>query len=174
MLSKKMQDAMNDQIQIELGSAYVYLSMAAYCEANNLPGFANWMQMQFQEELDHAMKFFVFVNDRGGRVLLQAIEQPPAEFASPTDVFEQTLAHEQMVTASINALYKLAVEEGDYASQNFLNWFVTEQVEEEKSASEVLDTLKMIGDQGHALLMLDRELGQRQPPAEDEADATAE
>lgn len=165
MLSKKMQDAMNDQIKMELESAYAYLAMAAYCEANNLPGFAHWMQVQFQEELGHAMRFFTFVNDRGGRVVLQAIVQPQVEFQSPADVFQQTLAHEQKVTASINNLYKLAVEEGDYASQAFLQWFVTEQVEEEKSASEVLNALELVGDRGYALIMLDRELGQRQAGA---------
>jgi ferritin len=165
MLSKKVQDAMNDQIKMELESAYAYLAMAAYCEANNLPGFAHWMQVQFQEELGHAMKFFTFVNDRSGRVVLQAIVQPQVEFQSPADVFQQTLAHEQKVTAAINNLYKLAVEEGDYASQAFLQWFVTEQVEEEKSASEVLNALELVGDGGYALIMLDRELGQRRAGA---------
>lgn len=168
MLSKRMQDAMNDQIKMELESAYAYLAMAAYCEAQNLPGFAQWMQVQFQEELGHAMKFFTFINDRGGRVILQAIAQPQVEFQSPTDVFEQTLGHEQKVTASINDLYKIATEEADYASQAFLQWFVTEQVEEEKNATGVLETLKLVGDEGQALVMLDRELGQRQPEAEAE------
>lgn len=170
MLSKRMQDAMNDQIKMELESAYAYLAMAAYCEAQNLPGFAQWMQVQFQEELGHAMKFFTFINDRGGRVILQAIAQPQVEFQSPTDVFEQTLGHEQKVTTSINDLYKIATEEADYASQAFLQWFVTEQVEEEKNATGVLETLKLVGDEGQALVMLDRELGQRQPEAEAEAE----
>ena len=161
MLSKTQQDAMNEQIKNELYSAYMYLSMSAYFEAANLPGFAHWMQLQAQEEVAHAMKFYNFIYERGGRVVLYAIDQPPAEFQSPLDVFEQTLGHEQKVTAMINDLYTLAVQEKDYASQAFLQWFVTEQVEEEDSATQVLETLKMIGDKGHALLMLDRELGRR-------------
>ena len=161
MLSKKLQDAMNEQIKNELYSAYLYLSMSAYCEAANLPGLAHWMRMQAQEEEAHAMKFYDFIYERGGRVVLQAIDQPPVEFPSPLAVFEQTLEHEQKVTAMIHDLYTLAVEEKDYASQAFLQWFVTEQVEEEDSASQILETLKMIGDKGHALLMLDRELGGR-------------
>ncbi len=161
MLSKALQDAMNEQIKNELYSAYLYLSMSAYCEEANLPGFAHWMRLQAQEEVSHAMKFYDFIYERGGRVVLQAIDQPPVEFKSPFHVFEQTLGHEQKVTAMINDLYTLAVEEKDYASQAFLQWFVTEQVEEEDSASQVLETLKMIGDKPHALLMLDRELGGR-------------
>lgn len=161
MLSKKLQDAMNDQIQRELESAYIYLSMAAYCDSINLPGFAHWMKAQFGEEQEHAMKFYDFIYDRGGRVVLQAIGQPPAEFASPADVFEKTLAHEQKITGHINDLYAMAVEEKDYASQGLLQWFVDEQVEEEKSAGDILETLKMVGDKGQALFMLDRQLGQR-------------
>jgi ferritin len=161
MLSKNLQDAMNEQIKNELYSAYLYLSMSAYCEAANLPGFAHWMRVQAQEEEAHAMKFYDFIYERGGRVVLQAIDQPPVEFPSPLAVFEQTLEHEQKVTAMIHDLYTLAVEEKDYASQAFLQWFVTEQVEEEASASQILETLKMIGDKGHALIMLDRQLGRR-------------
>ena len=161
MLSKTIQDAMNEQIKNELYSAYLYLSMSAYCEAANLPGFAHWMRVQAQEEEAHAMKFYDFIYERGGRVVLQAIDQPPVEFQSPLNVFEQTLEHEQKVTALIHDLYTLAVQEKDYASQAFLQWFVTEQVEEEASATQIVETLKMIGDKGHALLMLDRELGKR-------------
>lgn len=163
MLSKAMQDAMNEQIKDELYSAYLYLSMSTYCEDVNLPGFAHWMRLQAQEEVGHAMKFYNFIYDRGGRVILQAIDQPPSGFQSPLGVFQQTLAHEQKVTGLIHALYALAVEEKDYASQTFLQWFVDEQVEEEKSATEIIETLKMIGDQGPALIMLDRELGKRGP-----------
>jgi ferritin len=166
MLSKTMHDTMNDQIKMELESAYIYLSMAAYFDAINLPGFARWMKVQFQEEQGHALKFYDFIYDRGGRVILQAIAQPPVEFKSPRDVFEQTLAHEQKVTAAINNLYKLAAAEGDYASQTFLDWFVTEQVEEEKNAADILGVLDRVGDSGQALIMLDRELGQRQAEAE--------
>lgn len=166
MLSKTLQDAMNEQIKNELYSAYIYLSMSAYCEAENLPGFAHWMRLQAQEEVGHAMKFYDFICDRGGRVALKAIDQPPIEFQSPLDVFEKTLEHEQKVTGMIHNLYALAVQEKDYPSQVFLQWFVDEQVEEEKNASQIVETLKMIGDQGPALIMLDRELAQRQ--AEDE------
>ncbi len=164
MLSQTIQDAMNEQIKNELYSAYMYLSMSAYCESINLPGLAHWMRMQEQEEKIHAMKFFDFINERGGRVVLQAIEQPPVEFQSPLDVFEKTLEHERKVTAMINDLYALAVQEKDYASQIFLQWFITEQVEEEDSVSQVIEMLKMMGDNRHALLMLDRELGGRTAP----------
>jgi ferritin len=163
-MNKKVQDAMNAQIKNELDSAYLYLSMAAYCESINLPGCAHWMRMQDEEERIHAMKFYDFIHERGGRVILQALDQPKAEFESPLDVFEKTLEHEQKVTALINDLYALAVEEKDYASQIFLQWFITEQVEEEDSASQVIETLKMIGDSNQGLLMLDRELSRRGPP----------
>jgi ferritin len=166
MLSKTLLDEMNEQIKHELYSAYLYLSMAAQSEAMNLPGFAHWMRLQAQEEVGHAMRFYDFIYDRGGRVVLQAIDQPPSEFASPLAMFEQTLEHERKVTARINHIYSLAVQEKDFASQSFLNWFVDEQVEEEKNASLILETLKMIGEKGHALVMLDRELGKRE--AEDE------
>ena len=162
MFSKKIQDEMNTQIQRELEAAYIYLSMAAYFDSVNLPGAAHWMRAQYQEEVEHAMKFYDFIYDRGGRVLLQAIGQPPAEFASALDVFEKALAHEQKVTGHINYLYALAVAEKDYASQTFLQWFIDEQVEEENSAGDIVETLKMIGDKGHAMFMLDRHLGQRE------------
>jgi len=160
-LSKKMQDAINEQIREELASAYIYLSMAAYCESINLQGFAHWMQAQSNEEMEHAMKFYGYVHERGGRVVLEALEQPPTEFEGPVDVFEKTLAHEQYITDRIHKLYALAVEENDYASLGILQWFVDEQVEEESSATEILDILKMIGDKGQALFMLDRQLGSR-------------
>jgi len=135
--------------------------MSAYCESINLAGFGHWMRVQAQEEVGHAVKFYGFIHDRGGRVVLQAIDQPPVEFQSPLDVFEKTLEHEQKVTAMIHDLYTLAVQEKDYASQIFLQWFVTEQVEEEDNASQIVETLEMIGDSRQALLMLDRELGRR-------------
>jgi ferritin len=171
VFNQKVQDAMNDQIQRELESAYIYLSMAAYFDSISLPGMAQWMRSQFQEEQFHAFKFYDFIGDRGGRVLLQPIGQPPVEFESPLDVFEKTLAHEQKVTGFINDLYALAIEEKDFASQMFLNWFVEEQVEEEKTANDIIDVLKRIGNNGHALIMLDKELGQRQFAAEAEAEA---
>jgi len=161
VLSKAVEDAMNGQIKNELFSAYQYLSMAAYCETANLPGFARWMRAQAQEELQHAMKFYDFVLERNGRVALQAIDAPLGEFGSPLEVFEKALEHEQKVTAMINGLYGLAAGENDYASQTFLQWFVTEQVEEEKNAGDVVETLKMVGDSKEALFLLDRELGLR-------------
>ena len=161
MLSKDMQGAINEQIKNELYSAYLYLAMASYCEANSLPGFAHWLRAQSQEEVEHAMKFFDFVNERGGRVVLQAIEQPPVEFESPAAIFEATLEHERKVTAMIHRLFELALEEKDYPAQVLLHWFIDEQVEEESNAGQILDTLKMIGDKGQALVMLDRELAKR-------------
>ncbi|MDY7075737.1 MAG: ferritin [Chloroflexota bacterium] len=164
MLSQTIQDAMNEQIKNELYSAYLYLSMSAYCESINFAGFAHWMRMQEQEEKMHALKFYDFIHERGGRVVLQAIDQPPIEFQSPLEVFEKTLEHEQKVTAMINDLYALAVQEKDYASQIFLQWFVTEQVEEEDNANQIVEILKMIGDSRQGILMLDRELGGRSAP----------
>jgi ferritin len=161
LLGKAVEEAMNEQITNELFSAYQYLSMAAYCESENLPGFAQWMRAQSQEETVHAMKFYDFILDRNGRVVLRGIDGPVVEFGSPLEVFEQALEHEKQVTAMINDLYGLAVRENDYASQTFLQWFVTEQVEEEKNAGHVVETLKMVGDKSESLFLLDRELGQR-------------
>ncbi|MGB9879908.1 MAG: ferritin [Anaerolineae bacterium] len=161
MLSKKLQDALNEQIKNELYSGYLYLAMSAYFEANNLPGFARWMRVQAGEEQAHALRFFDFIVDRGGRVVLQAIDQPPVEFSSPLAVFEATLEHEKKVTGLINRLYELAVAEKDYPAQVMLQWFINEQIEEEKNAAQIVETLKMIGEKGQALIMLDRELGQR-------------
>jgi len=161
MLSQAMQDAINEQIKNELYSAYLYLAMSAHCEANGIPGSAHWMRVQSQEEVEHAMRFFDFVNERGGRVTLYAIDQPPTEFDSLLAIFKETLEHERKVTAMIHDLYQLALEEKDYPAQVMLHWFIEEQVEEESSATQILDTLEMIGDKGHALVMLDRELGKR-------------
>jgi len=163
MLNKTVQDAINEQIKHEFFSAHLYLSMAAYCDAINLPGAAHWMRLQSQEERAHAMKFFDFVRDRSGRVLLRAIEQPPVEFQSPLDVFQQALEHEREVSALINKLYEIALKEADYPTQAFLQWFITEQVEEEKNAEQIIQQLKMVGDSSAALLMLDRDLGARAP-----------
>jgi ferritin len=161
MLGKKVQDAINEQIKNELYSGYLYLAMSAYFEAKNLPGFAHWMRMQAEEEQEHALKFFDFVNDRGARVVLQAIDQPPVEWESPLAVFEQTLEHEQKVTGLINQLYELALEENDYPTQVMLQWFIDEQVEEEKNATGIVETLRLAGDKGQALIMMDRALGRR-------------
>jgi ferritin len=162
MFGEAIQDAMNEQMKNEFYAAYQYLSMAAYCESENLPGFAHWMRTQAREETEHAMKFYDFILDRNGQVVLQAIEGPVVEFGSPLEVFERALEHEQKVTAMINDLYGLAVKENDYASQTFLQWFVTEQVEEEKNTGDVVETLKMIGDKSEALFLLDRELARRE------------
>ncbi|MDR7867562.1 MAG: ferritin [Sporomusaceae bacterium] len=161
MLSKKVQDAFNDQIQAEMASAYLYLSMAAYCEGSNLKGFGHWLRAQYNEEVSHAMKMFDFVLERGGQVALKAIEAPPGDFGSPLAVFEKVLAHEQHVTDRINSLYELALAEKDYPSQIFLQWFITEQVEEEASASEIIERMKVAGDKGSALIWMDKELGKR-------------
>ncbi|HUS70404.1 MAG TPA: ferritin [Anaerolineae bacterium] len=161
MLGKKLEDAINEQVNKELYSAYLYLSMSAYCEAENLPGFANWMRAQAQEEVGHAMRFFDYVNARGGRVVLKAIEVPPPIWKSPLEMFEQVLEHERKVTGTINRLYELALAEKDYAAQVELQWFITEQVEEEDSAGQVVEQLRRVGDQPMGLLMLDRQLGER-------------
>jgi len=161
MIPKSIQDAINQQIKHEFYSSYLYLSMSAYFETINLPGFARWMRIQSQEEQAHAMRFFDFINDREGSVELQAIDQPPGEFQSPLDVFQQALEHERHVTALIHQLYELAAKENDYPTQARLQWFITEQVEEEKNASQVIERLKMTGGQPAALLILDRELAAR-------------
>jgi ferritin len=161
MLSPAMQDAFNDQIRNEFFSSYVYLSMAAWFDDRNLPGLAAWMRVQAREEAIHAMKIFDHLLDRNVRVKLRPIAQPPVEFASPLDVFEQALKHEMAVTASIHNIYAQAVQEKDFASSVFLDWFVKEQVEEEKQGAVIVEQLKMVGEDRPGLLMLDRELGQR-------------
>ncbi|MBI3983072.1 MAG: ferritin [Gemmatimonadetes bacterium] len=156
-----MQDALNDQLQREFHSAYLYLSMSAYCSAENLPGFAKWMRLQAQEEVGHAMRIFDYLDDRAGRVVLQAVERPPSQFKSPLEVVEGVRKHEEGVTASIHKLYAIAQAEADYATQTFLHWFITEQVEEEKSTTQLAERLCMAGDNKGALLLLDREVGTR-------------
>ena len=161
MLDTKMQKALNDQIVAEMYSAYLYLSMAAYFQREGLSGFANWMRVQFQEEQMHGFKFFDFVTERGGKVELGAIEAPQAQWESPLAAFEHTLKHEQMVTSRINKLVDLAHELSDHATDNFLRWFVTEQVEEEDTADSIRQQLKLVSGNGQGLLMLDRELSAR-------------
>jgi len=161
MISKKIQDAFNKQINAELYSGYMYLSMAACFEADNLPGFAQWMKVQALEERAHAMKFFAHVNERGGRVKLAAIDGPPVEWDSPLAIFKAAYEHEQKVTAMINALVDLAAKEKDHAAGAFLQWFVNEQVEEEASADEVVQMLKRVKNSPGPLLMVDRQLAQR-------------
>ncbi|HJN16868.1 MAG TPA: ferritin [Armatimonadota bacterium] len=160
MLSPKMQAALNDQINRELWSGYIYLSMAAYFEERNLAGAAHWMHAQFKEELFHMMKLYNFVVERGGRVLLQPVDAVETEWESALDAFAYGYNHETLVTASINSLVDLAVEEKDHATNSFLNWYVDEQVEEESSFDGVVQQLKLAGD-GGGLFMVDKELGQR-------------
>ena len=162
MLSSTVQDAMNQQVNAELYSAYLYLAMAADFEAANLHGMAHWMQVQAKEETGHALKFFKYVAERGGRVTLTSIAAPPAKWDSPHAVFDQVYKHECHVTSLINKLVDLAAAEKDHASEVFLQWFVNEQVEEEANASEILHQLRMIGDSKQGLFMLDRHLAQRQ------------
>ena len=173
MMSKTMQDALNEQMKQEFYSSYLYLSMSAFCDRANLPGLARWMRAQAQEETEHAMRIFDHILDRGGKVELQELGRPPADFTSPREVFDQAHKHEQQVTASINQVYGLAVDERDFASRVFLDWFVQEQVEEEKTSGLLAEQLRMVGEDRPGLLMLDRELGQRKSgEAEVPADAT--
>ncbi|MFA6129199.1 MAG: ferritin [Bacteroidales bacterium] len=161
MIGKKMQTAIDEQINAEIWSAYLYLSMSAYFESQNLKGFANWMKIQWQEEVTHAIKFFDYVHSRGGQVTLKPITAVPVKWGNAIDVFKETLSHEQQVTSLINNLANLAVEEKDHATNTVLQWFIAEQVEEEANAEQILVQLKMIGDNGYGLLMLDRELAMR-------------
>jgi ferritin len=167
MLSEKMEQALNKQVNAELYSAYLYLSMAAYFHSINLNGFATWMTVQNLEETAHAMKFYHFINERGGCIWLEAIDKPATKWSSPLDVFEETLKHEEKVTGLINNLVDLAIAERDHATNAFLQWFITEQVEEEASANEVIQNLKLAGSDPNSLFMLDREMGTRvfTPPA---------
>jgi len=170
MITKKMADSLNEQINKEIYSAYLYLSMSAYTDHKGLKGFANWYFVQFQEEMYHAMKIYRYLQDQGAVIKLKAIDQPPTEFGDVLEIVEKTLSHEKMVTGLINKLIETAVEEKDYATQAFLQWFVTEQVEEESNVSEILDKLKLAGNQGNGLFMIDKELASRvyTPPAQSE------
>jgi ferritin len=161
MFSKKMEKALNEQINAEAYSAYLYLAMSAYFESENLSGFAAWMRIQSQEESGHTMKFFDFINERRGRVVLKAIEQPAKQWKSPLAAFEAAFEHEQMISGRINDLVNMAVTGKDHATGAFLQWFVTEQVEEETSVDKVVQMLKMADKAPGALFMIDRELGRR-------------
>ncbi len=167
MISQTLQKAINHQINRELFSEYYYLSMASYFNSVGLSGFENFFLVQVEEERFHAMKMYRFLNERGGRVYLQEIEAPKTEFKSPLEIFTLALEHEQLVSKLINNLMDLAIKENDHAAVNHLNWFVDEQVEEEASMETILNKLKLIGGEGHGLLMLDNELGSRvfNPPA---------
>lgn len=168
--SAGLQKAMNDQVRKEFESAYIYLSMAAWMEDQNLPGFAGWLRVQAKEEATHAMKIYDHLIDRGCRVALQPLAGPPTDFTHTLHIFEEVKKHEEKVTRSINDLYGLAVDDRDYASQVFLEWFITEQVEEEKNSSQVLESVRRVGDNQAALVMLDRELGSRSPESKDEGE----
>ncbi len=160
-ISKKVEEALNGQINAEMHSAYIYLSMAAYFESENLSGFAGWMKHQAEEEVAHAMKLYDFIHEREGRVTLAAIDGPPTTWESPRAAFEAAYKHEQHVTSLIHDLVALAIKESDYATKNMLDWFVNEQVEEEATSSAIVAKIKMAGSQASALLMLDSQLGQR-------------
>ena len=165
MMNKKIEDALNGQLNAESFSAHLYMSMSAHFQTVNLKGMAHWMRLQAEEETSHEMKFFDYILSRGGKVALSQIGAPPVEWDSPLAVFEAAYEHERGVSAKINKLVDLALAESDHASNAFLQWFVTEQVEEEESVLEIVDQLKLIGDDPGALFMLDRELGQRTPAA---------
>jgi ferritin len=161
MLSKKVSQAINEQINAEMYSSYLYLAMAAYFEANNLPGFGKWMHVQAKEEHGHAMKFYKYVYDRLDRVTLKAIAAPPSEWKSPLAAFQEVLKHERKVTGLIHKLAELAEGEKDYATSVLLQWFITEQVEEEANADALVHKLTAIKDSANGLLMLDHQLGKR-------------
>lgn len=168
MLSETMLSQLNDQINAELYSAYLYLSMAACLEDRNLPGFATWMQVQAREETEHAMRLFGYVNQQGGRVTLGAIDAPPGEWESAVSAFENVLEHEKKVTGLIHKLVETARSEDDYATESFLGWFVDEQVEEEASADEILQKVRRVQDAPQGLLMLDSQLAQRKAEGGDD------
>lgn len=161
MINPKMKDGINAQIKAELESAYLYLSMSAYFQNANLPGFAHWMRIQSKEELAHAMKFYDFILERGGEVVLLQLDQPEFKFTSAEEIFDKTYKHEQLVTSLINKLYELAIAEKDYPAQILLQWYITEQVEEEANASQILEMIKMVENKPYSLLAIDHRMGKR-------------
>lgn len=161
MLSKPLLSALNEQINHEMFSSYLYLAMSAYCESKNFPGMAKWMKMQSNEETNHAMKIYDYIHNRNGIVTLMAISQPPADFGSPLKMFEQALEHERKISGLITKLYELSIKENDYPTQIMLQWFITEQVEEEKTTLGIVEQLKMVGDSPVSLMMMDKQLGAR-------------
>lgn len=165
MVTKKMEEALNGQINKEFYSAYLYLAMSAFCNKNNMPGCEHWFRMQYDEEIIHMTKMFDYLMQHGGEAALKGIGDPPSDFGSILGAFEAALEHERFVTRSINELLDVAVEQKDHATQVFLQWFISEQVEEEASVKEIIDRLKMVGDNGAALMMLDEKLSQRAAPA---------
>lgn len=161
MLKDSVQQALNDQVKNEFYSAHVYLSMCAWFEDQGLPGFASWMRLQYQEELGHGIKIFDFINDRDGKVIIDGVEAPPTTWSSPLDAFQAAHENEKAVSKSIDDLYNLADTENDHATKVMLQWFITEQVEEEASTKQAVDRLKLAGDDSSALLVLDEQLGAR-------------
>lgn len=161
MINKRMEDALNKQVNAELYSAYLYLSMSVWCEEKNLKGFANWLRVQYQEETAHGLKIFDYILERGGTVKLDKIDCPPNTWKDIIEVFEEVLKHEQHVTSLIHDLVQIAIEEKDFATNNMLQWFVNEQVEEEASATEILEQLRLFDGKGAPLFMMDREFKQR-------------
>ena len=161
MLKKTMIKALNEQINAELYSAYLYLSMSGWCQTKDLSGMANWMKVQAQEELFHASRFFDYINDRDGEVLLTAIDGPPTQWKSALEMFQEVLGHEQKVTARINKLVELAAKESDHTTHTYLQWFVGEQIEEEANARKIIGQLRLMGESGSGLYLLDKELAAR-------------
>lgn len=161
MLKPRVLKVINEQINAEIWSAYMYLSMSSYFAAEGLNGFANWMKIQWQEELTHGLKFFDYLLERGEQPILKPITEVPAKWDSPLHAMEETLKHEQLVTSLINNIMDIAIEEKDHATKSELQWFIDEQVEEESSVQEIIDSLKLIGDKGHGIFMLDKDLKTR-------------
>ena len=161
MISERMEAELNEQVNKEFYSAYLYLAMAAYCTTIGLPGFSHWMRLQYDEETMHVTKMYDYILDQGGEIHLKAIEEPPKEYGSPLEIFEKTLEHEQFITRSIHKLMSMAIEENDYATQAFLQWYVTEQVEEEANVQDVLNPLRMVGSDKGGLMMIDQKLAGR-------------
>ncbi len=169
MISDKMEKELNEQVNKEFYSAYMYLAMSAYCNTIGLPGFAHWMRLQYEEEIMHVTRMYDYIQDQGGEVHLKAIEEPAKEYGTPIEIFEKTLEHEQFITKSIHQLMSLAVNETDYATQTFLQWYVTEQVEEEANVNDILLPLRMVGDDKGGLMMIDQQLSGRPVPAPPQA-----
>lgn len=167
MLKKNIEKMLVDQVNFEIYSAYIYLAMAAYCDDKDLPGFANWLKIQWEEEIFHAMKMYNYVLERGGRIVLHKIDAPPKTWKSLQAVFEHALEHEQIVTGRINDIMTAAIKAGDHATRSFLNWYVDEQVEEEANVDGIIKRLKMLKGSGHGMFMFDKELASRTftPPA---------
>lgn len=173
-MNKKIEKAFNEHLNAEFFSAYLYLSMANYFTSHNLEGMTAWMRIQTEEERMHGMKFVDFINDRGGRVILQKIDQPKTDWGSPLEAFREAYEHEQLISRKINELVDLAIKENDHAANTFLQWFVSEQVEEEATVQAIVGKLELIKDNGMGLLMIDQQLGQRTAAAGADSGAAAD